>query len=167
MNRHLDADHGQLVGTGSRLAVEERKWNSMALHLEPRNEFLLQLPMTDWLVADSASVGVAGAEPLTPRPLVTLATSSRFAGSAAVPGGSPAAFRGRPFTAFALPLPARTHTHTHNHTASRKRGTCRMRKISESVRAIQSWFSFARSNHTPCAQTHNPRHPFTILSPKR
>ena len=83
---------------------------SEKLHFEPRKEFLLQDPVADWLVAVSASVGVAGAEPPIPRPLATLATSTGLIGSSA---GSPPPLSGRPLPAFTLPLPARTHTHTH------------------------------------------------------
>ena len=84
---------------------------SEKLHFEPRKEFLLQDPVADWLVAVSASVGVAGAEPPIPRPLATLATSTGLIGSSA---GSPPPLSGRPLPAFTLPLPARTHTHTHS-----------------------------------------------------
>lgn len=88
--------------------------------MEPRKEFRLQDPVADWLVAVSASVGVAGAEPPKPRPLATLTTSTVCSSV-----GSPPPFNGRPLPAFTLPLPARTYTHTHTHSEKKNsRGVC-------------------------------------------
>jgi hypothetical protein len=102
-----------LVGASNNKMSEERR-KSEKLHFEPRKEFLLQDPVADWLVADSASVGVAGADPPKPRPLATLTTSTDgLIGSSAAE--SPPPFRTLP-DAFTLLLPARTYTHTQPHT---------------------------------------------------
>lgn len=89
------------------------------LHFEPRKEFLLQDPVADWLVADSASVGVAGADPPKPRPLATLTTSTDgLIGSSAAESPPPLSGRTLP-DAFTLLLPARTYTHTQPQTHDR------------------------------------------------
>lgn len=99
----------------------------MKLHFEPRKEFLLQDPMADWLVVDSASVGVAGADPPKPRPLATLTTSiDGLIGSSAAESPPPLSGRTLP-DAFTLLLPAGTYIHTHTHTQPHDRTakTCR------------------------------------------
>jgi hypothetical protein len=103
------------------------------LHFEPRKEFLLQDPVADWLVADSASVGVAGADPPKPRPLATLTTSTDgLIGSSAAESPPPLSGRTLP-DAFTLLLPARTYTHTTADTRPRSQKHAVVFGVQESV----------------------------------